>query len=91
MIVGEAVADHTRDDFDWSTVAYVLNVSGKAKMHEGIILHFAALYPLGVERFLTPPGERNVKAVARDLARSAIWIEALTFLDNEGYAECLKK
>ncbi len=91
MVVGAVVSNHTRDDFKWPIVTQIIETSGKQKMTEGIIASFSTQYPLGVSKFTYGPGGRNVKCVAQEMAKAILWIEALTFLDNEGFGKKLKK
>lgn len=89
MVVGTAVFTNTRDHFPWTTVCEIVELSGTHKFNESIIHHFTHMYPGGVAQFSAPVGARTTKNIVRDLAKTALWAEALSFLDNEGYAERL--
>lgn len=89
MIVGAVVFNHTREGFEWSTVCDILDVGGRNGMSEGIFSFYEARYPLGANKFWTPPGARGVKRIAQDLAKATLWVEALSFLLSKDYDERL--
>jgi hypothetical protein len=83
MLVGTLVFHHTRNHFAWPTVCKIIEASGELGMSENIVLHFARLYPRGVSAFSTPAGTRKFKQIVREMAKTSLWVETLTFfLDN---------
>ena len=90
MVVGTVVLNHTRDDFTWSIVTQILKTSGRMWMDESIIASFSNLYPLGASNFSYGIALRSVKRVVQEMAMAILWIEALTFIDYEGFGDRLK-
>jgi len=91
MVVGSAVDTHTREDFSWSKVHKILETD---RITIGLILFFDLEYPHAISKFSINANlslqSYNMKRLCRYLAKAALFIEVVSFLESQDYAKLLK-
>lgn len=90
-VVAMVVYNQTRNGFSWGAVNRVIEKAGKAGVYVGLLDSFREAHPReSAQVAAINPRVQNVKRSVQDLARTILWVEALTFLQEEGYEELLK-
>lgn len=86
VVAGETCS-LTVNDFSWKTVCKIIEQAGVAKLSKSAIDIFAKDYGYAAHVISYEPdlSSSNVKISMSRLARAILWIEAFTFMVEEGY------
>jgi|GEM_PF-2994896 len=86
-IVAAETSNLTRENFSWRTVCKIIEQAGEARLSKGTIDIFAKdhQYAAHVTDYRLDLEGTNVKISMSRLAKAILWIEASTFLIEEGY------
>lgn len=86
-VVATQTCTFTQDSFSWAATCKVIENAGEAKIHKNIIDVLATHHPYAARALMYTSELRaaNVKSSMRRLAAAILWMEAYTFLVEEGY------
>ncbi|HWH16057.1 MAG TPA: hypothetical protein VNU25_00470 [Candidatus Paceibacterota bacterium] len=86
-VVAAETFNLTRENFSWRTVCKVIEQAGEAKLSKGAIDIFVHDhgYAAHVIDYRPELDGSNVKITMSRLAKAILWIEACTFLIEEGF------
>ncbi|MDP3402806.1 MAG: hypothetical protein Q8S35_02520 [bacterium] len=86
-IVAAETCNLTRENFSWSKVCKIIEQAGEARLSKGAIDIFAKdhAYAAHVTDYRSDLDGSSVKISMSRLAKAILWIEACTFMIEEGY------
>ncbi len=87
-VVAVETSNLTRENFSWTAICKIIENAGNAKVFKGLIdllasTHDYAAHVIGYEPDLGTAN--NVKISMSRLAKAILWMEAYTFLVEEGF------